>query len=195
MVITSNILSNKCGTEITGAGFHGFRLDTKDAIADSSATQIFVMDGTPVSNKRTTPHPLKVALANGRIVVSTHMCDITIDGLPTILTGHIIPDCLIASLFGIHVLTDAGCTVTFDKNRCIVRYNGAVILNGAKDPATDLWTLPLGSPKSTTSHHVTDMIPPVAPEFADARANIATGIACFTHTVQTKTNSIRFVHQ
>ena len=43
-VITSNISSNKCGTEITGAGFHGFRLDTKDAIADSGATQIFVMD-------------------------------------------------------------------------------------------------------------------------------------------------------
>ncbi len=40
-----------------------------------------------------------------------------------------------------------------------------IILRGAKDPATDLWTLPLGSPKSTTSHHVTDMILPAAPEF------------------------------
>ena len=123
------------------------------------------------------------------------MCDITIDGQPTNLTGHILPDLSIASLFDIRVLTDAGCTVTFDKNRCIVLYNGAIILNGAKDPATDLWTLPLGSPKSTTSHHVTDMIPPAAPEFADARANIATGIACFTHTVRTKANSIRFAHQ
>jgi hypothetical protein len=184
-VITSNISSNKCGTEIAGAGFHGFCLDTKDTIADSGGTQIFVMDGAPVSNKHTTTHPLKVALANGRIVVSTHICDITIDGLPTILMGHIIPDLLIASLIGICVLTDAGCTVTFDENRCIVQYNGAIILNGAKDPATYLWTLPLGS----------HMIPPAAPEFADARANIAAGIACFTHTVQTKANSIRFAHQ
>jgi len=94
------------------AGFAGLHLDTYDAIADSGATQIFVMDGTPVINKRPTTHPLKVALADGRIVVSTHMCDIKIDGLPTVLTGHIIPDLSIASLFGIRVLTEAGCTVT-----------------------------------------------------------------------------------
>ena len=177
------------------AGFAGLRLDTYDAIADSGATQIFVMDGTPVVNKRPTTHPLKVALADGRIVVSTHMCDIKIDGLPTVLTGHIIPDLSIASLFGIRVLTEAGCTVTFDKNNCIVRYNGVVILRGAKDSATDLWTLPLGSPKNTTSHHVNDMIPPAAPEIADARVNIVTESACFTHTVRTKANSIRFAHQ
>jgi len=61
--------------------------------------------------------------------------------------------------------------------KCIVRYNGAIILNGTIDPATDLWTLPLGSPHSTTSHHGTDMIPPAAPEFADAHANIATNYA------------------
>ena len=112
-----------------------------------------------------------------------------------LLTGHIIPDLSIASLFGIRVLTEAGCTVTFDKTNCIVWYNGAIILRGAKDPATDLWTLPLGSPKSTTSHHVTDMIPPAAPVFANAGANIATKSACFMDTVQTKINSIRFAHQ
>ena len=177
------------------AGFAGLRLDTYDAIADSGATQIFVMEGTPVVNKRPTTHPLKVALADGRIVMSTHMCDIKIDGLPTVLTGHVIPDLSIASLFGIRVLTEAGCTVTFDKNTCIVRYDGSIILRGAKDPATDLWTLPFGSPKSTTSHHVTDTISPAAPVFADARANTATETACFTHTVRTKANSIRFAHQ
>jgi hypothetical protein len=103
--------------DIACAAFH---LNTTDAIADSGATQIFVMDSTTVVNKHKTMHPLKVALANGRIVLSTHMCDIKIEGLPTVLTGHIILDLLIASLFGIRVLTDAGCTVTFDKNRCIV---------------------------------------------------------------------------
>jgi hypothetical protein len=153
------------------------------------------MDGAPVVNKCPTTHTLKVVLADQRIVLSTHMCDIKIDGLPTVLTGHIIPDLSIASLFGIRVLTEAGCTVTFDKTKCIVWYNGAIILNGAKDPATDLWTLPLRSPKGTTSHHVTDMILPAAPDFADARANIAAEIACFTHTVQTKANSIWFAQQ
>ena len=131
-------------------------LDMNDAITDSGATQIFVMDRTPVVNKCLTTHPLKVALVDGRIVLSTHIGDIQINGLPTVLTGHIIPDLSIASLFGIHVLTEAGCTVTFDKMKCIVRYNIAVISNGTKDPATDLWTLPLGSLKSTTSHHFTE---------------------------------------
>jgi hypothetical protein len=65
-----------------------FRLNTMDAIADSGATQIFVMDSTTVVNKRKTTHPLKVALANGRIVLSTHMCDIKIEGIPTVLTAH-----------------------------------------------------------------------------------------------------------
>jgi hypothetical protein len=206
-VIISNVSSNKRArhsfkaqaldhlVKTENAGFAGLRLDTYDAIADSGATQIFVMDGTPVINKRPITHPLKVALADGWIVLSTYMCDIKINGLPTVLTGHIIPDLSIASLFGIRVLTEAGCTVTFDKTTCIVWYNGVIILRGAKDPATDLWTLPLGSPKSTTSHHVTDMIPPAAPVFADARANIVTDTACFTHTVRTKANSIRFAHQ
>ncbi len=206
MVITLNVSSNIrepksyklpaidhiVKNNIACAAFH---LNTTDAIADSGATQIFVMDSTTVVNKHKTTHPLKVALADGRIVLSTHMCDIKIKGLPTVLTDHIIPDLLIASLFGICILTDAGCTVTFDKNRCIVQYNGTIILNGAKDPATDLWTLPLGSPMGTTSHHVADMILPAAPVFADAWANMATQIAFFTHTVRTKANSIRFAYQ
>jgi hypothetical protein len=69
-------------TEFAGAAF---RLNTKDAIADSGATQIFVKEGTPVLNKRVTTRPFKVALANGHQVMSTQMCDIVIDGLPIIL--------------------------------------------------------------------------------------------------------------
>jgi hypothetical protein len=175
------------------AGFAGLRLQTYNAIADSGATQNFVMDGTPVANKRPTTRPLKMALADGRLVMSTHMCDIRINGLPTVLTGHIIPDLSIALLFGIRVLTEAGCMVTFDKNNC-VRYNGDIILRGVKDPATDLWTLPLGSFERTSSHHVVDMIQPAAPVFANAHANGVIERACFTHAVRTKANSIRFAH-
>ncbi len=69
------------------------------AIADSGATQIFIMEGTPVTNKRTTDCPLKVALADGRRVMSTHVCDVDILGFPVTLTGHIIPELSIASLF------------------------------------------------------------------------------------------------
>ncbi len=58
--------------------------------------------------------PLMAVLADGRWVLSTHMCDIVIPGLPTTLVGHIIPELSIASLFGIRVLAEAGCTVKFD---------------------------------------------------------------------------------
>jgi hypothetical protein len=39
---------------------------SNEAIADSGATLIFIMDGTPVNNKQKMTCPLKVALADGR---------------------------------------------------------------------------------------------------------------------------------
>jgi hypothetical protein len=169
-------------SEFSGATFC---LNIKDAIADSGAMQIFVMEGTPVINKRRMTQPLKVALANGRQVMSTHMCDIYIEGLPTILMGHIIPSLSISSLFGIRALTDAGCNVTFDHEKCTVRYNGKTILSGGKDPATDLWILPLGS-NGMTSHHIQNAISPAAPAFTNAHANLSTQIAFFTHQCKPK---------
>jgi hypothetical protein len=79
------------------------------------------------------------------------MCDIIIPGLPTMLVGHIIPELSIASLFGIRVLTAAGCTVKFDNEKCVVKYNGNIILTGMKDPTTDLWTLPIVGSAGKTS--------------------------------------------
>jgi hypothetical protein len=81
----------------------------------------------------------------------THMCDIIKPGLMTTLIGHIIPKLSIASLFGICVLTEAGCMVKFDNKKCVVRYNGKIILIGMKDPTTDLWTLSIAGPAGKTS--------------------------------------------
>ena len=131
--------------------FSAMTIASNAAIADSGATQIFVMDGIPVHNKRKTTCPLKVALADGRQVTSTHMCDIIIPGLPTTLMGHIVPEVSIASLFGIRVLTAAGCTIKFDNEKCVVKYNGTIILRGMKDPTTDLWTLPIVGSAGKTS--------------------------------------------
>ena len=67
------------------------------------------------------------------------------------LVGHIVPELSIASLFGIRVLTEAGCTVKFDIEKCVVKYNGIIILTGMKDLMTDLWTFPIvGSAGKTT---------------------------------------------
>jgi hypothetical protein len=121
------------------------------AIPDSGATQIFVMDGTPVHNKQKTTCPLKVALADGCRVMSTHMYDIIIPGLPTTLIGHIVPELSIASLFGIRVLMEAGCTMQFDNKKCVVRYKEKIFLIGMKNPATDLGPIPIVSPAGKTS--------------------------------------------
>ncbi len=90
------------------------------SIADSGATSIFVMAGTPMDNVRKATDPLTINLPNGGIVCSTHVCDIVIPGFPTVLTGHIVPGLSMASLMGIRVLCKAGCIVTFTDTTCEV---------------------------------------------------------------------------
>ncbi len=114
----SRAIDHIVNSEIAGAAF---RLSIDNTIPDSGATQIFVMDGTPVVNKQPMTRPLRVSLTDGRQVMSTHICEIHIKGLPFVLPGHIIPDLSIASLFGIRVLTEAGCEVTFTCDKGIVQ--------------------------------------------------------------------------
>ncbi len=94
-------------------------------------------------NKRRTLNPISVTLPDGRKIQSTHVCNIAIPGLPTILTSHIMPDMTTASLFGICVLCKAGCTVIFDDVKCQVLFKDKIILTGYKDTASNLWTLPI----------------------------------------------------
>ncbi len=92
------------------------------------------------------------------------MCDINILGLPTTLTGHIVPSLTIASLIGIRPLCKAGCRVTFDNTKCDVIFKGKVILRVFKDPSTDLWTLPI--PESISCHDPAPVkiVPPITPQ-------------------------------
>jgi hypothetical protein len=101
----------------------------------------------------------------------------------------------VTSLFGIRVLPAAGCEVWFDNLKRTVWYSNRIILQGGKDQATNLWTLPAGN-MGMTSRHNTVVIPPAAPILADAHAHYATTqIAFFTHTIRNKANSIQFSHQ
>ncbi len=113
------------------------------AVADTGATSIFVMDGIDVVIRRMATKPLTVNLPDGRKVKSTHVCNITIPGLPGTLTGHIILALKTASLIGIRPLCKVGCKEVFDDVKCDVVYKGRVILQGYKDPSMDLWTLPI----------------------------------------------------
>jgi hypothetical protein len=116
---------------------------TNQAIADTGATSIFIMEGADVDNKLPATVPLTINLPDGKWVQSTHVCDIRIPGLPTVLTGHIVPSLCIASLIGIRLLCKAGCKDIFDNKKCYVVFDGVVILRGFNDPSTNLWTLPI----------------------------------------------------
>ena len=127
-------------------------INPSHAIADTGATSLFLTKGAPCLNKRRTQTPISVTLPDGRKITSSHICDVRIPGLPTVLTGHIMPEMTTASLFGIRILCKAGCKIVFDEEKCQVFYENNIILTGFKDPASDLWTLPIlpdDSPQTT----------------------------------------------
>ena len=112
-------------------------------MADTEATLLFVLKGTKMKNIWQAVTPLVVNLPDGTVVQSTHICDYEIPRLPTRLEAHIVPDLTVALLIGIHVLCNAGCVVIFTDKVCSVMYGRNVILQGYKDPSTDLWILPI----------------------------------------------------
>ena len=151
---------------------------------DTGATAIFIMEGTPVENRRVATKPLTINLPDGSKIKSSHCCDVTIPGLPVILTGHIVPSLSIASLIGVRVLCNAGCKVTFYNDHCDIIYNDNIILQGHKDPATDLWTIPISPGKQT-------------PTYASEpdKTETVQQVANFAHSITTRANKVKFAHQ
>jgi hypothetical protein len=174
---------------------------TNQAIADTGATSIFIMEGADVANKRIAVKPLTINLPDGNQIQSTHECDIQIFGLPTILMGHIVPLLSAASLIRIRPLCKAGCTVVFDDKKCNVMYNIMVILRGFKDPSTDLWTLPI--PKTVCTTPEPTVLPQSGPcidcaphlQLKAGHNHLAITVALFTHSVCTCSNAVKFAHQ
>jgi hypothetical protein len=118
---------------------------TLQAIADTGATSIFILEGKPVKNIWPATKQLTLNLPNGSQVKLIHLCNISIQGLPFMLTGHIVPRLSIESLIGICVLCKVGYKVVLTKNYCNVIYNNKVILQWKKDPSTNLWALTLNA--------------------------------------------------
>jgi hypothetical protein len=163
------------------------QIEPTHGIADTGATSIFVQEGIPVPNIQVAMYPLTVNLHDGRQVRLTHTCDVVVPGLPEPLTGHVIPDLAMASLFGIRPLCNAGCIVVFHNDRVEVRYKGKIILVGPRNASTYLWTLPLASTLKT-----------IRPQLSLPSAihnAMPTVIAAFTHSVWTRVNAVQFAHQ
>ncbi len=155
-----------------------------------------------MDNKHIAVSPLTINLPDSKKIQSTHVCDINIQGLPTTLTGHIVPLLMIISLIGIRPLCNAGCKVIFDNKKCNVIFNGKVILRGFKDPSTDLWTLPIpnGTVGTTPGEYILPRPGPCedcAPHRPALTPNYHPGInlSNFMHSVRTQANTVTFAHQ
>ncbi len=109
--------------------------------------------------------------------------------------GHVVPNLAVASLIGIRPLCKAGCTVTFDDDKCNVIYDGKVILRGFKDAATDLWTLPLKPGAKQTAQQRSAPACNRSPLGPIADIHPGVDIATFTHSVKTRANGVKFAHQ
>jgi hypothetical protein len=163
---------------------------TNQAIADTGATSIFIMEGADVDNKHPVTLPLTINLPDGKQIRSTHVCDIQIPGLPTMLLGYNVPSLSIALLIGIWLLCQAGCKVIFDDRKCDVVFSGVVILRGYKDLSTDLWTLPIPTTKVCTAPEPSILSRPGpcngrAPHLPMDARDPGTTMATFTHSVKT----------
>ncbi len=166
------------------------------AIAGMGATSIFIMEGVNVVNKSPVAKPLKIDMPGGQQKMSTHVCNITIPRLPTVLTWHIVPQLTVASLIDNRPSFNAGFTVLFDRDKCDVIFNGSVMLSGYKDATIDLWTLPIkgcSEMRIALSHKapVLDSAPnSICPDL-----HPGVDLASFTHSVCTRANGVKFAHQ
>jgi hypothetical protein len=120
-----------------------------------------------------------------------HACNITSLGLPTFLTGHIMPGMTSASLFGIRVLCKAGCMVIFDDDKCQVIYNRKIILTGCKDPTSNLWMLPIHPINEAQTTHDAAHYSPLSP----CMSSIPRHTINFSYHQTTKENNVKFMHQ
>jgi hypothetical protein len=174
------------------------------AIADTGATSIFVMAGTPAHNICNATHPIHISLPDRKKIISTQVCDVKIPGLPITLTGHIVPDMKMASLLGIRIPCKAGCEVIFDDQQCRVSFNGTTILTGHKDPASNFWTLPIlteqARPWTTPGYNSLETeSTPLRPGPCKGRAPQhpapQPSITLFSYHRTTKENAVKFMHQ
>jgi hypothetical protein len=161
------------------------------------------MEGAAIDSKRIAVSPLTINLPDGKKIQSTHVCNINIPGLPTTLTGQIVPSLTIASLIGIKAsLQSRMQSVTFDNKKCDVIFNRKVISRGFNNPSTDLWMLsiPNGMVGTTPGEHLLPRSGPgedCAPHYPTLTPHYHPGInlATFAHSVHTRANAIKFAHQ
>jgi hypothetical protein len=133
------ILNSSATRQCLSEQVHAMIIKPTHAVADTGATSVFVMEGTPCKNLRLAENPITFSLPDGKKVTLMHICNITIPGLPFTLLGHIVPKMKVASLLGIRVLfkVQGRLQSIFDDKKCQVIFNNKVILTGIKVPSSN----------------------------------------------------------
>ena len=110
------------------------------------------MEGSPAVNVKKAKYPLQITLPNGKIINSTHTCNLDIPWLPSKMTeAHIVPGLTHSSLISTRKFCDAGCKVVFDEDECRVYYKRKLVLSGRRDRKSGLWKLPINPTANTSS--------------------------------------------
>ena len=128
------------------------------AILDSGASSHFLIVGAPILHKKRTANPIKVTVANGEQVQSTHDGALDIPGLPPgARYAHVIPG-IKHSLLSIVRLCNAGCEIVFGRwgLNVEVRYRGKMVLRGNKSTINGLWYVPITDVNSEDNHKQAD---------------------------------------
>ena len=146
------IITSNTDTQHTGNNVHHQCTPPKDihdqnenyGMLDSGTTDNFFAITAKVTNVRPTQNPINVVIPDGNKITSTHKCDINWPNMPkNAISGHIVPKLAQQSLLSVVKLCNAGCSVIFEHDCCIVMYNGKIVLYGTKCPKTGLWLVPL----------------------------------------------------
>ena len=88
-VVTDNLSSKR--QQICASSVHSRKpsIPITHAVADTGATSEMIMKKTPnMKNVRLATNPLTINSPDGKMVKSTHICDLEIPGLPYVLEGH-----------------------------------------------------------------------------------------------------------
>jgi hypothetical protein len=114
------------------------------AIADTGTTGHYLKPDSPHVNALPAKYPINVRMPNGAGLPSSHTCDLDIAALPPdARAGHILPGLSTHSLLSMAKFCDHGCDVRFTSTHCRVYKDGVLLLEGPRDPVTNLWLLPL----------------------------------------------------
>ena len=100
-------------------------------------------------NIRPTTNPIKVIVAQGATMTSTHEGDILIPDLPPeACKAHLFKELEhgSGSLVSLGQLCDSRCHATFTATLVQVFYKNKCILTGHRTPITGLWHIPIGAP-------------------------------------------------